>query len=564
MTPRPRLVASTLLAAALVVASCGSDESSDADTEAEVEATTDGPDASVEPAENSTPVDAAASVEQLTIAISGDEGSLNPYTYVTGYPGLNLLGLVYDGLLSLDTDNEPQPALASEWTVSDDNLVWSLNLRDDVTWHDGEAFDADDVAFTFDYVAENTQSSWTPGVAAVESVEVTSPTSVEITLTDPSADFAIRPLASMPILPEHIWSNVTEPDSSGIDVSIGTGPYSLASYDVDQSYELEANPGYALGTPVADQVLLAVIPEPATAFAALRAGEVDMVSSIVEPQLVAEFESDADLAVQSGPGFSPTMLNFNDGRAPFDDPEVRRAIGLAIDPQELIDTVLLGTGTPPNPGFLHPDGPLTQNVVTHEFDADAANALLDELGAEAGGDGIRVLDGEPMSFELLVYADNPTRIRSAEIVSEQLDAVGISATVTPLEAETVDAQVWPGFDVNEGRDYDLAMWGWSPPTQLDAGRYASLLHSDPEIGTLNVTGLVDPDLDALLDEMLAAPTSEDRAPLIGEIEERVAELRPFVNLFYQDGAYAYRSSAYDGWVYQNGQGLLGKLSLVAT
>jgi len=559
------------VAAALVATSCASDEATDApadtgETDTEEPSTADGTAATPPASDPDASADApetGSSIEQLTIAISGDESTLNPYTYVTGYPGLNLLGLVFDGLLALDADNEPQPALASDWTVSDDNLVWSLNLRDDVVWHDGEAFDADDVAFTFDYVAENTQSNWTPGVAGVASLEVTSPTSVDITLTEPSVDFAVRPLASMPILPEHVWSGVTDPENSGVDVSIGTGPYSIASYDTGQSYALDANTDYALGTPVADTVLLAVIPEPSTAFAALRTGEVDMVSSIVEPQLVAEFESDADLAVQTGPGFGSTQVNFNNERAPFDDPEVRRAIGLALDPQELIDSVLLGTGTSPNPGFLHPDGPLSQGVVTHEFDVDAANALLDELGAELGDDGVRILDGEPMSFDLLVYADNPTRIRSAEIVSEQLDAVGISTSITSLEPAALDAQVWPGFDVNEGRDYDIAMWGWSPSAQLDASRYAALFHSDPAIGTLNVTGLVDPDMDALLDEMLAAQTPEERDELIGSIEERVAEVRPFVVLFYQDGAYAYRASTFDGWVFQNGQGPLGKLSLVS-
>src|SRR6056297_1831817 len=537
----------------LVVAACGSDDD-DGGTNDD-SGGTDTVDSGDPATTEDEGADAAAgSVDELVIAIGGDETSLNPYTYVTGYPGWNLLGLIHDSLLVLDETNTARPLLATDWTTSDDGLVWTMSLRDDVTWHDGEAFDADDVAFTFDYVAEFVQSRWTPGVAAVDNVEVLSPTEVEITLTSASPDFAVRPLADMPILAEHVWADVDDPDNSGIEQNIGTGPYVIADYTVDQSYRLEANPDYAMGTPVAETVLLAVIPEPSTAFAALRAGEVDMVSSIVEPQLVAEFEADSELTVSSGPGFASTMLNINNERPPLDDPEVRRAIGLAIDPTELIDTVLLGTGTAPNPGFLHPEGPITRDAATHVFDPEQAASLLDDLGAEPGDDGVRVLDGEPMRFELLVYADSPSRIRSAEIISEQLDEVGIVAEVATLDAETVDEQIWPGFDVTNGRDYDLGMWGWSAPIQLDAGRFGALLHSDPTIGTLNVTGLDDPDIDTLVDQMAAAATPEERAEFVGALEALVTELRPFVMLYYQDGAYAYRPGTFDGWVYQNGQG----------
>lgn len=569
MRTSSRRLLGVLIASTLVAAACGSDDDAAdepaGDDEPAVTQPADDGDATAttEPVTDAADEPSGAAVEQIVIAISGDESSLNPYTYVTGYPGFNLLGLLHDSLVQLDETNSPQPLLATDWTVSDDGLVWTMNLRDDVTWHDGEAFDADDVVFTFDYVVDNTHPRWTPGVAAVESIEATSPTSVEITLTEASPDFAVRPLADMPMLAEHVWSAEADPQNSGTDVNIGTGPYRLESYEVDRSYTLTANTDYAMGAPVSDTVVLAVIPEPATAFAALRAGEVDMVSSIVEPQLVAEFEADSNLAVSAGPGFAATMLNLNNERPPFDDPAVRNAIGLAIDPQELIDAVLLGSGTAPNPAFLHPDGPVTVATATHEFDPDAAAAALDALGAAVGDDGTRVLDGEPMQFELIVYADNPSRIRSAEIISEQLAAVGIDAQVAPLEAETVDEQVWPGFDVNNGRDYDMAMWGWSAPIQLDAGRFGSLLHSDPAIGTLNVTGLADPAIDALIAQVNEAATVEERAEPLGELEGLVAEARPFVMLYYQDGVYAYRSSTFDGWVYQNGQGPLGKLSLVS-
>lgn len=258
--------------------------------------------------------------------------------------------------------------------------------------------------------------------------------------------------------------------------------------------------------------------------------------------------ADDQIEVQTGPGFGSTMLNFNDQFPPLDDPALRRAISTAIDPQELIDTVLLGAGTAPNPGFLHPDGPITVDPLTHTFDRDVANAQLDTLGATMGDDGVRVLDGEPLEFELLVYADSPARIRTAELVAEQLDEVGISITVSPLDADTVDAQVWPDFDVANGRDYEMAMWGWSAPVQLDASRFGALVHSDPTVGTFNVTGLDDAEMDDLVDRLSSASTSDERDGAIVAVESRIAELRPFTMLYYPDGAYAFRPESFDGWV----------------
>ena len=107
----------------------------------------------------------------LRMAIAGTENSMNPYTYRTGYPGWNMLLLEYDTLLQLDTDGVPQPWLASSRELSEDGLTLTFELRDDVTWHDGEAFTADDVKFTFEYYQEHEHGRWTRNARPVASVE---------------------------------------------------------------------------------------------------------------------------------------------------------------------------------------------------------------------------------------------------------------------------------------------------------------------------------------------------------------------------------------------------------
>src|SRR5262249_19698457 len=107
----------------------------------------------------------------LRIAIGADEGSLQPYTYVTGYPGYTMLTLVYDTLFVLDADNIPQPWLATADAVSEDGRVHTLTLRRGVTWHDGRPFTSADVTFSFEYYRQHTHARWTPRTRGLVGVE---------------------------------------------------------------------------------------------------------------------------------------------------------------------------------------------------------------------------------------------------------------------------------------------------------------------------------------------------------------------------------------------------------
>lgn len=545
-----------LIVLALVMAACsGTDDVTAVDaTEGEStdEATDD--DVTDEQVTDDDLTEASTGTDSLVIAIGSDQGTLTPYTYVNGYPGWNLMNLVYDTLLVLDEDSAPQPHLAESVEVSDDGLTWTLTLAEGVTWHDGEPVTAEDVLFTFEYVQEFTTSRFT-GPAGAATDLVADGNTITITLAEPNPEFAIRPLADMPIMPAHVWADVEAPDAAGLDLAVGSGPYVLDAYTPDQSYALSANADYALGTPQVSDVTLSIIPEQQTAIAALQSGEVQAITDGIPPQLVDQLEAQDDIDVVSGPEYGSTLLLMNNERPPFDVPEVRQAISRAIDVEDLVDTVLLGRGTPGDPGFVHPDSPYARASRTHTTDLDEAADLLDAAGAEEGPDGIRELDGAALSFDLLVYADNPDRLRAAELIRDGLAEVGIEVVVDVLDADSVDALVWPDFDVANGRDYDMAMWGWSAPVMLSPGRLVGLVDSDVTVGTLNVTGTVDEQIDALAAAVLAEPVEEGAADAAAELADAIAEQTPFVTLYDDDGVYAYDPATYDGWVFQNGQAL---------
>lgn len=497
--------------------------------------------------------------ESLTIAIASDEGTLTPFTNQTGYPGNNLVKLIFDTLAVVEGDEVV--GLLAEEIQTEDNQTYTLPLRDGLTWHDGEELAADDVVFSVEFYRDHSEGDSAVDVSMIEDISADGST-VTMVLDQPDPEFPRMVLADMAILPEHLWADVTKVSDAGTELAVGSGPYVLDNYDNARGYTLTANPDYALGEVKVDTIEVAIIPEESTQFAALRTGEIDMSTRIVPPQQLEQLQSQQGIGIVEGTEYASTLLLFNNGRPPFDDPAVRRAIAQAIDTQDLVDTALLGSGTPGNPGFIHPASPMAAGDTGSPYDVEAANAALDELGAAPGDDGIRVLDGEPMAYELLVQSTSTDRLRSAELIREMLNEVGIEVKISSMESDSLDAKVWPDYDVAQGRNYDMSMWGWSAPVMLSSGLIAQLLYSDPADGPLNVVGFSDPDTDAALDALTSEETLDGRITAAGDLQAQISEQTPWVTLYYREGAYAFRSDTYSGWTWQDGKSALNGFSFV--
>ena len=523
------------------------------------------------------PASPAASVEtaaettvsepvQLRIGVMGDESTLTPYTYVTGYPGWNLLLLQYDTLYQTDVDGMAQPWLARGLSVSENGLTVTIDLRDDVSWHDGEPFSAGDVKFTVDYFKAHTQSRFTRALAPVESAEVAGEHQVVLTLTAPTPLFELSVLADVPIMPEHIWANIEDPAAHAFESAsnVGTGPYRLVEYRPDQYYRFTANPEYFAGAPAVAEITAIIYADDTGGLTALQTGEADMLARPVLPEQIALLSASRQINLAQGALFTTDMLTYDMTKFPFDRAEVRRAVSLAIDRQELIDTVYLGAATPGSIGWIHPASPFFNEAVVTEYDPDQARALLDEAGIiDSDGDGIREAGGAPLKVEFLTPSGNALRLRTAEVVSEMLrNEIGVDAAVAVVEQATWEDAVWPGFDVAQGRNYDMAMWGWSAPVQANAVRITSLIHSDPAIGSLNLTGYASETADALAEALNVAVDPDKFADLLDQVQVQIATDLPFIMLLYPDGAYAYRADVYDGWAFMAGQGIFHKLSFL--
>lgn len=562
-TPRVIRWLVLIAALALIAAACGGSDDDTADTTAgDASETTAAPGEGDADGEST---EAPASAATVRAAIVGDEGTINPYTLVTGFPGWNLLMMQYDSLMQIDAAGIPQLWLAESVEVADDGLSYDITLVDGVQWSDGEALDASDVVFTVDYFLETSQSRFKRALTGVTGAEATGDLSVTITLEAPKPSFPLSTLADVPIIPEHIWSEVDNPEEHQFEdiTNVGSGPYQLVDYAPDQSYRFEANPDYFRGDPTIDELVVVVFADDAGALAAIRSGEVDVIFGQISPEQVPILDGQDPIDIAQGPEFTSQLLYYDASKAPFSDVAVRQAMSLAMDRQDLVDTVFLGAATVGSAGWIHPDQTAYNPDVVTETDVDAANQLLDDAGyTDSDGDGIREFEGAPMSYELITPSSDSLRLRAAELVSGMLADIGIEAVVASVESTTWEEAVWPGFDVNNGRSFDLAMWGWSAPVQADVSRIASLVHSDTAIGSLNLTGFSDPDVDEVAAALTVEGDEAVRTQLTNDLQTMIADQLPFVTLLYPDGAYAYNSDVYDAWEFVAGQGIVSKISLL--
>ena len=506
-----------------------------------------------------------AAVETFRAGILGDESTLNPFTYVTGDPGWNILMMQYDSLFTLDMEGQPQPWLVQEWSLSEDSLTYTLNLREDVSWNDGEKFTAEDVKFTFDYLTENPVGRFARDIRGYVSSEVVSDYQVTITLEAPNPGYVRQAFADVPMLPEHVWKDVSDPENHQFEsvTNVGTGPYKLMEYEPQQFYQFQANHDYFAGQPTVEELVLVQFADDAGAQAAFRTNEVDMLFRPISPEQVTLLEGIEGVTITKGPQFTTQMVMFNYDVEPFGQNAVRKALAYSIDRQTLVDTIYLGFATKGSYGWIHPNSPLYNEDVESIYDVELAKELLGEAGIEdTDGDGVREYEGSDMSFELITPNNNALRLRIAELLKEMFAEIGVAVEVASVEQTTWEEAVWPGFDVTNGRSYEMTMWGWSAPVQADAFRVPELVHSSSDIGFLNLSGVSNETIDALSEEMMAETNHEERVELLKQLQVEIADEIPFAVLLYPDGIYAYWSSVYDGLAFRKGQGMVHKFSFL--
>ena len=469
-------------------------------------------------------------------AIVGQPTLLNPL-FEANESTRDVDSLIYQGLTSVDAQQNIVGVLASDWSVSPDHLTYTFNVRDGVKWADGQPFGANDVLFTF-HVLQDLEYEQ-PGAEGWRQVGVAAggPGQVVFTLRAPEASFPLT--LRVGIIPKHIFggmapAQIVASQYSGVR-AFGTGPFRVGSIN-QLAISLDRNP-FAVPQPYLDHLVLRTYPatDPQQAIRAVLSGAADLVGGI-QPQEADTLQSRTDLTVQETRLFTNSFVTFNsdgDGKPFFGDPKVRLALVQAVDRQRLITDVFAGRAdADPNP---IPTADWAYSAAAgnlHPLDAIGAARALDGAGWLADPSS-KVRARKGTSFHVtMVAADSYPNQQIANAIATQLAGVGVQVDVKAVPASKLLS------DYLLTHKYQMALI--SIDVGPDPDQYW-LWHSAPDPGSLNFSysrgwGLIDKDLE----DGRAAVDPPSRLAAYIDFQMLMADVAPAIFLYA--GRYEYAVS----------------------
>jgi ABC-type dipeptide/oligopeptide/nickel transport system permease component/ABC-type transport system substrate-binding protein len=396
---------------------------------------------------------------------------------------------VYEGLTRIAADGTVQPALAEAWDVSPDGLTWRFRLRTGVHFHDGAPFDASVAAWSLNRArAPDSVNPLRDLLKPVRAIVAEDARTLRIDLDRPAGDL-VTWLG---------WGNlvVVHPASAATNAAhpVGTGPFRFVEWRKGDSLTLERYAAY-WGTPARlARVTFRWVPDASTAYAALRAGDVDGFANYPAPENVPELQRDPRFEVVVGSTEGEALLAINHARAPFGDVRVRRALTHAIDRRAIVAGAMYGYGTPIGSHFPPHHPAYVDLAGRYPYDPARARALLREAGVPAGV-------GVTLKLPPPSYAR-----RAGEIVAAQLGAVGLRVRIENVEWAQWLEQVF------RNREYDLTIVAHTEPLDYD-------IYSRPGY----YFGYRDAGYDALLARLQRTSDPAARNALLGDVQRKLAD-----------------------------------------
>lgn len=471
---------------------------------------------------------APANANTLTYAING--GTLSGGKMDIHSSAFQATALVmrnsFDSLVYEKADGSFVPWLATSWQISDDGLHYTFDLRGDVTFHDGEPFNAEAVKANFEHVvAPETASADAASLIGYAETggfyagtEVIDEFTVRVNFSQPYAPFlqAVSTAKLGFYSPATLRDNAAQLSAGGPGISVGTGPYVLSEYTPDQSIVFTANENYDWapegsshqGAPAIDTLEFRILPESSVRTGALTSGQAQIASDIT-PNTVSQIGDDFSIQNVTMPGL-PYTLFLNEAHGVFADENVRRAFALGVDIGPAVETIYQGQAERAW-SILSPATPNSYDPSLEDswaFDPDQANALLDASGwTERDSEGYRTKGGARLSAQWLAYTPvSDANASLGDVVQSDLRDIGFEIVRDNREI----AQYYEAFDA---RDYDLSDWSFP---SVDADVLRAHLHSG---GYKNGSSTADPVVDQLLDDAIATSDPTEREALYQQLQQ---------------------------------------------
>ena len=466
-------------------------------------------------------------------ALVGAPQFINPILTSVNDVDRDIATLVYSGLTKYDKDGNVAPDLAEDYQVSQDGRIYTFKLRQNIKWHDGKPFTADDVVFTISAITDPEYDSplrfsW-QGVVAEKQDDFT----VRLKLANPYAQFLEK--TTLGIIPKHIWSETPPRNIILAEANlkpVGTGPYGFIKLNKDKSGKIlsmlfAANKEYYGGAPYIGSISLNFFASEKEAINAYKSGDTMGVAKI--PSKERKSAEGYGLTVHNLkiPKYFAVFLNPSQSKL-LADKDVRQALALATNKTEIIEKVFSGNALPADSPIAPWSFAYNQEVKKYEFDLEKAKEMLEKSGwQDKNGDGARekILSGdkEPTNLEILLATSNedlPDLMQMGELIKEQWGKIGVKVTLQQYEVEELKQKVI------KSRKYDALIFGEVLSQSPDP--YVFWHSSQKKDPGLNLATYENKEADKLLEDIRTTSDLEKQKQYLYKFQELISEDAPAV------------------------------------
>ncbi len=430
---------------------------------------------------------------------------------------LRMLGIIYDGLITLGDNYLPQPALAESWSCEEGNTVWTVTLRKNAVWHSGSECVAEDVVYTVNQIKKLDNSPYSYNVRFIDNVSAVDTKSVRFTLNKPIANFI-----------NLLYFPVIKSDNAELDLvnfkPNGTGAYRLEDRNEGNVYYLVESENWWGGKAKTANIEVRMLPGGDTALYAFDSGTIDMTP--VDNMDWGKFVDPGTAEYTRIPTPIYTFLGINHQNPQLAMPEVRRAISMIIDRNEVIDEARMGYGVSAN-SPMRSEWYMCQNQkFEHKPNTSMAKKLMEENGWEFVNNIYKKTDNGVVytaAFDILINEDNTVRQNIARIMSKNLEAFGIKANVIKVPYDEYTKRIAEG-------NYDAFVGSMVLSAELD---FNSLL------GEGNVFSFRDEEMMFVMNQMQTGQSAEAVKASYAEFINLFEQLNPVIGLFFEDSVMIY-------------------------
>ncbi len=475
--------------------------------------------------------------DDLTIGLASEPTSIDPH-YHNLTPNNAFGRHLFDRLILPDETQQLQPGLAVSWKAIDD-LTWEFKLREGVTFHDGNPFNADDVVFSFERAPDvpNSPSSfgtYTKG----KTVEKIDDLTIHIK-TETPYPLVPNDVMTLPIVSVEAGDGAATEDYNSGKAAVGTGPFKFVEYVPGDRIVVERNADYWGDAPAWDKVTFKPIKSGPSRIAALLAGDVDLIESVPTTD-IENLKSEENVSLSQGVSNRVIYLHLDHARAdspfvktkdgsaidnPLQDQRVRMAISKAINRDAIVERVMENVAI--KAGQMLPEGffGVSPNLEPVDFDSEGAKALLAEAGL-------------PDGFQMTIHGPNDRYINDAKIaeaIAQMLTRIGIDTTVETMPRSVYFKRASAGGP--EGTpEFSFILVGWGAGSGEASSPLKSLIHThdkDRGFGASNRGRYSNAEVDAVIEEALATIDDQARQDLLAKATEMAIDDGAIIPLHYQ-------------------------------